>query len=74
VYLALVMINKHRVNVWTSALREHSGYTVADLKKCITMIHTMAVNPKPAFDAVRKKYSKSKLNAVARIPVPATIF
>ncbi|KAL5189756.1 putative cyclin-A3-1 [Glycine soja] len=59
------------VHPWTSSLSECLGYTPADLKECVLILHDLYLSRKAAsFKAVRDKYKQHKFKYVANLPSP----
>lgn len=64
-YLALKMTGKV---AWTPSLQAHTKYTVGDIRACTEELYALSAKENPKYKAVRKKYSSSKFNQVAKIP------
>uniref|UniRef100_A0A0R0K3P9 B-like cyclin n=1 Tax=Glycine max TaxID=3847 RepID=A0A0R0K3P9_SOYBN len=59
------------VHPWTSSLSECLGYTPADLKECVLILHDLYLSRKAvSFKAVREKYKQHKFKYVANLPSP----
>eukprot|EP01025_Chloroclados_australasicus_P064885 TRINITY_DN874_c0_g1_i1.p1 TRINITY_DN874_c0_g1~~TRINITY_DN874_c0_g1_i1.p1 ORF type:complete len:444 (-),score=50.69 TRINITY_DN874_c0_g1_i1:823-2058(-) len=68
----VAMRNEHRPDNYPRNLRKHSGYTLEDLQDCVTDLVKLKLkdeHPKQTLVAVKTKYSKPKMFAVAQAKI-----
>ncbi|KAH7665303.1 cyclin A protein [Dioscorea alata] len=73
VFLARFTIDPDR-HPWSTAMQNHTGYSVTELKECIFAIHDMQLNRKvSSLTSTREKYKQHKFKCVSALLSPSEI-
>ncbi|CAN1191781.1 Putative cyclin-A3-1 [Linum perenne] len=72
-FLARFIINP-KMHPWNSTLHEYSGYSPAELKECVLILHDLYLSRRGGgLHSVRDKYKQHKFKCVAVVPSPPEI-